>query len=297
MPVVVGAARSGTTLLRLMLDAHPELSIPPETHFIPALGALQGTGTAGREELGGRLYTSDAWSDFGLSRADLEAALASVEPFTVADGIRAFYRLYAARHGKPRWGDKTPNYCLHLGEVAAMLPEAHFVHVIRDGRDVAASVRGLRILASDDIGYVARDWAHRVTTARALGRRVGHYLEVRYEDLVTDTTAQLRRIAGFVGLAYDPAMERYHEHAAERMGELRRRVNPFTAEIVFSREERLHNHRLTSSPPDARRIGRWRDALAAGEQSEFEAVAGALLVELGYETGLPGGAGARAVTE
>ncbi len=285
MPVIVGVARSGTTLLRLMLDAHPELSIPPETHFIPLMGQLGPDDDDLRERFFRRLYTFDSWGDFGLDHEQLRQSLADIEPFDVSEGIRAFYRLYAARNGKRRWGDKTPNYCVQLTEVENLLPEAHFVHIIRDGRDVAVSVRGLRILPSDDIEVIARDWVHRITTARTLAARCQRYMELRYEDLVGDPPAELRRVAEFVDLGYRPEMERYFEHAAARMGELRKRVNAYTAEVVFTREERLHNHRLTGTPPNAGRVGRWRSELRPDEQVRFRAVAGDLLDELGYDSG------------
>src|SRR3990167_7570563 len=137
MPVIVGAPRSGTTLLRLMLDAHPDLAIPPETGFVVAASALD----ASTSDLRARfLDTVTAfppqapnWEDFGLAREALAEAVQALEPFTVADGLRAFYRLYAQRLGKPRWGEKTPDYSLHIDAIAALLPEARFVHLILAG--------------------------------------------------------------------------------------------------------------------------------------------------------------------
>ena len=115
------------------------------------------------------------------------AALQAIEPFTVADGLRAFYQLYAARFGKSRWGDKTPLYCMHVQSIAALLPEAHFVHIIRDGRDVALSLRPMWFAPGRDIETLAAHWRQCVTTGREQGSRCRHYLEVRYDQLVEDS--------------------------------------------------------------------------------------------------------------
>src|SRR5881394_462023 len=144
---VVGVARSGTTLLRLMLDAHPDLAIPHETHFLPAVLAL--AGDADRDELFRRVTEFETWPDLGLDAHDYRRAIEGVEPFDLATGVRVFYRLYAARFGKVRWGDKTPPYLGHLAAIERLLPEARFVHLIRDGRDVAVSLEPLWFAPSE----------------------------------------------------------------------------------------------------------------------------------------------------
>src|ERR1700749_1142202 len=112
MPFIVGSPRSGTTLLRFMLDAHPELAIPPETGFLTLGPKLKGRGDKLRErffqEVVNYPKSSPNWPDFEIPEGTFRAALAEINPFTVSDGYRAFYRLYAARFGKARWGDKTP---------------------------------------------------------------------------------------------------------------------------------------------------------------------------------------------
>ena len=112
MPIVVGVPRSGTTLLRLILDAHPELAIPPETGFLPALAGPGAPGDARTflELLVGYPPEAPGWADFGLDEGRLLEEVGRLRPFSVADAVRCFYRAYAARHGKDRWGDKTPGY-------------------------------------------------------------------------------------------------------------------------------------------------------------------------------------------
>ena len=96
MPFIVGVGRSGTTLLRLMLDAHPDLCIPPETGFIPAAAG------GSRDQFFKIISQFETWKDFDLAEDEFLAALRCIEPFVLADGVRAFYRLYALRLGKSR---------------------------------------------------------------------------------------------------------------------------------------------------------------------------------------------------
>ena len=143
LPFIVGSPRSGTTLLRLMLDAHPLLTIPPETHFLPAVLELTGAGEALRQAFLRCIVDGPRWNDFHLSEETFERRLQAIEPFDLTHGLHAFYRMYGERQQKPRWGDKTPGYVLHLRRIAGVLPTARFIHLIRDGRDVAASLRKL----------------------------------------------------------------------------------------------------------------------------------------------------------
>src|SRR5713101_1771820 len=113
-PFVVGVMRSGTTLLRLMLDAHPELAIPGETWFIPEIAK------ACRESLDPRatflttLTGQQRWPIFQVDERRLAERLAGIDPFDVGAAFRAFYQLYAQRLAKTRWGDKSPSYLKHM---------------------------------------------------------------------------------------------------------------------------------------------------------------------------------------
>src|SRR5919108_2531245 len=142
-PFIVGATRSGTTLLRLMLDAHPEMAIPSETHFIPDLIKAYRLESTSPERLAEVVTSHRRWGDFHLDAAELLERFRAIDPLTPGDAIRAFFELYAEREGKARWGDKTPGYVREMHRIESVLPEARFVHLIRDGRDVALSVLGM----------------------------------------------------------------------------------------------------------------------------------------------------------
>jgi Sulfotransferase family len=281
-PFVVGVGRSGTTLLRMMLDAHPALTIPPETHFVPTLIDRGKAGT-GAEELVDEIVSARAWADFGLDAERLRSRIAVLERPDAAAVLRAFYGLCAEREGKRRWGDKTPIYVRHMRVIGGELGEARFVHLIRDGRDVALSRRRRGMGAEKPLADTAARWRRRIEEARRQARRLrGRYLELRYEDLVGAPEPGLRRICELIELDYDPAMLDYHLNAGDRLAELG--DLPATGRRgERAGEERRASHALAAQPPNSARTGAWREQMSAAEHAEFEAVAGDLLAELGYE--------------
>jgi len=281
MPFVVGANRSGTTLLRLMLDAHPELAMPPETHFVPNLIELFSQGAPSREEALAVIASRPEFADFGLPEADLAEAMA-VQPNTARGGLLAFYGLYATRQSKGRCGDKTPGYSTSMRAIEGVLPEARFVHIIRDGRDVALSVmaRGIRERTIEEL---AQRWKRRLERTRKQGSRVARYTEVRYEDLIRGTEATLRRLTDFLDMPFDEAMLAYHERAAERLGEMSGELQAAEGRQSLPEGYRAEMHSSTSSPPQADRVAKWRREMNPADAREFEEIAGDLLTELGYE--------------
>jgi hypothetical protein len=265
--IVLGVRRSGTTLLRVMLDRNAALAIPDESYFVPQLA---------RRHRG--LVDADAFVD-DLSRLPTlvewrlapDAVARRLRPrMTTGDAIAAVFEAYADERGKTRWGDKTPLYMQHLPLLERLFPTARFVHLIRDGRDAALSFLSVPAgIMTEGWGHprdaagFACQWATEVSDARALGQRVGaaRYLEVRYEALVVDPQAELRRVCSFAALDYHDAMLAY------------------VGQTDSARKE--HQRRLDEPP----RVGvrDWRTEMAPGDVAAFEGVAGDLLDELGYE--------------
>ncbi|HKO61111.1 MAG TPA: sulfotransferase [Pyrinomonadaceae bacterium] len=286
MPIIVGSPRSGTTLLRLMLDSHKELAIPPETSFLKLGANMRGSGDRLREKFFQAIVSYPkpvtSWPDFGITEADFRAALAEVEPFTAAEGFRTFYKLYAARFGKTRWGDKTPLYCMEIDSIRRVLPEGRFIHIIRDGRDAALSLREMWFSPGPDIKTQAAFWRKCVTTARRAGTGRSDYFEVRYEDLILDTRSTLERVCKFVGLGFDEAMLSYYERAPERLKEHKGRWRP-DGTALLTQEQRLRQQRRAIKPPDPECVFAWKRSMSVKERAAFQRVAGDLLEELGYE--------------
>jgi hypothetical protein len=291
-PFVVGVGRSGTTLLRMMLDAHPQLAIPPETHFINPF--IQASGRVRfNPQIACQAITGDErrrWNDFGLEADELLARFERLEPFNTTDALREFFALYASKHGKARWGDKTPDYVRKMRKIQKTLPEARFIHVIRDGRDAGLS-QNARIArrGKDPVPprEMARRWRKRIIKAREDADQIDGYLEVRYEDLIDDTEGVLRRICELVELDYDPAMLSYHERASDRLQEMAAALPARKGRPEREAGERVAAHTMTTKPPDADRVAVWKREMSESETAEFEEAAGYLLDELGYETTTP----------
>jgi hypothetical protein len=268
----------------MMLDAHPELTIPPETHFVPELIEAAESGTHSPEGLLGTITSQREWGDFGLTEEELLGRFRSFEPLTAGDALRSFYEAYAERVGKPRWGEKTPIYVKSMRAIQSALPEARFVHVIRDGRDVALSIRD-RATKDHPIDRIAERWVRRITRAREQAKRLDHYKEIRYEALILDTEPTLREIVDFYELPWDDAVLNYHEQSAQRLDEMKRELPDQGKRTALSVERRMMTHARTTEKPDPRRVSRWRESMDRTDRELFESIAGPLLEELGYVTG------------
>jgi len=281
-PFIVGTGRCGTTLLRLMLDAHPLVAIPPETHFIPQVISARRRHLRPRRAFLKAVTGAPFWLDNRMDVEELKRRIWALRPFRVGDALRAFYGLYAEGRGKPRWGDKTPNYVLHMRAIQEVLPEARFIHLIRDGRDVALSIKDLWF-GPATFEEAAQRWVSWIEEARRQATSLNAYLEVRYEDLVLRPEETLRKVCDLLELPWDEAMLDYHLKAEERLEEM---VQPMrlSAGRVIEAAERKAIHTLTGQPPRQDRIKVWQTEMPAAEQERFERIAGPLLSELGYET-------------
>lgn len=286
MPIIIGSPRSGTTLLRFMLDSHPDLAIPPETGFLSIAQNLRGRGDELRQTFFRAIVDfgdpSPSWPDFEIPTEVFWSALNEINPFTISEGYRTFYRLYAARQNKLRWGDKTPVYCLEMDLIRQILPEARFIHLIRDGRDAALSVREMWFSPGWEIETQAAYWQRFVLAARRAGLGSADYLEVRYEELVLSPQETIEQVCRYLGLSYDPAMLQYYRRTPERLKEHKGRYQP-DGKVRITQAARLQQQAETLKPPNPARVFAWKRTMSAGERQRFELVAGDLLTELGYE--------------
>jgi LPS sulfotransferase NodH len=275
--LILGVRRSGTTLLRVMLDRHSQLAVPDESYFVPQLADRHPRRVDPDEFVDDlrRLNTLTEWE------VPLDKVRARVhERMPIGAAIGTVYAVYAAERGKRRWGDKTPMYMQNLRLLERLFPDALFVHLIRDGRDAAMSFLAMpRGIVTETWMHprtpadFASQWRTEVAGARRLGRRVGpRYLEVRYEDLVADVGAALRRICEFAQLEYEPAL----------------------ADYAGSVDVSAKPHQQSLQQPPTAGLRDWRTQMAPADVAAFEHVAGDLLSELGYETSHPPDASGRA---
>jgi hypothetical protein len=266
---IVGCGRSGTTLLRLTLDRHPDLAIPGESHFIPYVWRERRTYTARGDvdarRLAERIVRSPHVRLWGIPHEALRRRIAELHDPDLGSVIAAVFQAYADAQGKPRWGDKTPRYVRHLDLLDRLFPNARFLHVIRDGRDVALSYLSLP-WGPATVRQAALKWRRDVSAGLHAGRRLGdRYLEVRYESLVNDPAAVLEGICAFAGLTWKDEM-------LEGGGDAGRLYLP-------EELRRFHTASLGAPRPGLRD---WRSQMDPEDLWAFEAIAGDTLEQAGY---------------
>lgn len=271
-PFVVACGRSGTTMLRVMFEQHPDIAIPPESYFPVSFFRRRDRyaaddGGIDLTVLADALLRHDRFLAWRVDEGLVRERLTGTAP-DYPEAIRRVYALYAESHGKPRYGDKTPPFLMHMWMLAEQFPEARFVHLVRDGRDVVLSLRDQPFAPSSFTG-AAEYWAGRVRRARQAGERLGarRYREVRYEDLVADPEIELRGLCRFLELDYSPAMLSYEDTSNI----------PLTAKMRASGVIR----------PPGGSTRDWQTQMTARQLAVVEAVAGDQLEAFGYERAVP----------
>jgi hypothetical protein len=257
-------------MLQLMLHAHPRIAVPPETRFLLAayrrryqIGDL--SSPQNRRALASWIVRTPQFGDLGLPREEVISSITQA-PGTLGSALGTVFKMYAGRFGKPRWGDKRPSYLRNLPVLLRLFPDAQIIDIIRDGRDCVASLKETP-WRPHDFGGLIDHWARSADASARAARRYPPtvYHRVRYEDLVGDPPAHLRKICAFLGEDYDPAMARPSEVAAVAVPSYKTW------------------HRLTRSAVTTSRAGSWQQRLTPDEVRRCEAVFGRRLARFGYQ--------------
>ncbi|MGN6378071.1 MAG: sulfotransferase family protein [Gaiellales bacterium] len=268
---LVACDRSGTTMLRLILDRSPDIAIPTESMIVVDFANQRGRyGDLDTDASFDRL-AADVWRhpkvrEWGLpGRPPARRGLAGDDAYRAA--LEAPFRAYAALHGKPAWGDKTPFYVEHLDEVKRVFPEARILILVRDGRDVALSLLNVPF-GPANVWAAAHAWRSAIEAGeRAQQRYADDVMTVHYEQLVSEPDQVVPRICAFAGIAYEPAMLAVEESAASRLAH---------GQEGWFRE--------LYAGINANSVGKWRRSMSPSQQAVFSAVAGAALRRQGYDT-------------
>jgi hypothetical protein len=259
---IVGNDRSGTTMLRIILDRGPDAAIPPESMFL--------TDVSLPEDGKWQPLMEAVWSHPKVRLWQLAgppprvpAGLDAVEAARFV--LAAPFEAYARKHGKPRWGDKTPHYVHHVEELLAIWPDARVAVLVRDGRDVALSLRRMPF-GPNNAWAAAQWWARGIRAGRAAEARHPEQVRTfRYEDLATDPGGHVPAVCAFLDLRYSPDMLALEQ--ADRS-----RIVPDQVSWFPTLFEGINT----------RAVGRWRREMPARDQAVFAALAGEELVALGY---------------
>jgi Sulfotransferase family len=265
---IVGSARSGTTLLRLILNAHPEVAVPPESRFIVELWT--GRDDVSVDSFLRGLSSHRLFRAWNLPIEDVRAELGGMEVVPYRNAVLAAYRAFAKSAAKTVYGDKTPRYVEYISFLSGLFPDSRFVHLVRDGRNVAMSYADVPF-GPKTVAKAATLWAGRVRAGMATGRVLGRgrYIESRYEDLVEDPEGEIKSVCRFLEIEYQPAMLEYKE----------------VAEDALLPRAAVYNPNLSKEPTP--HIRTWQEAMPEGQVRVFEAIAGDVLGELGYERRYP----------
>jgi hypothetical protein len=204
---IVGMNGSGTTMIHHHLGQHPGLyAFPQESYVLPHFVKIAPRfGDLGEDRNFRKLWEEMASSFiFRFRNGGVPLPLPGDWNQTTRSAAGIFDRImrqFAKKQGKSRWSEKTPMHVLHIEKFATDFPGSKFVHMIRDGRDCAASDH--RRWARDAVGNVYR-WKHAVREGRRQGKEIGNrYLEIRYEDITTEPEKYLRQACGFLDLEFD----------------------------------------------------------------------------------------------
>lgn len=254
---IVGAPRTGSTLLRRILNAHSRVAIPPESPFLIDYLLAERVPAATRL----RLLLDDP--EYAQWRQGL---LREFRATDVAGAIVELHAAYAASAGKSRWGQKTPRLVRVWETVATRLPTSRFVHTVRDPRAVAASLRKSAAHRNHALAAARRwrlDAGHGLAMERALPGRV---LRVAYESLARDPETEVRRLCEFLDLPFEPEMLRPGRELT---------LNPH--------EDRHGHHRRVAEPISTESVDAWRDELSPRDLAAVHAVCADPGRSLGYE--------------
>ena len=276
---VVGAPRSGTTLLQRMLRSHPRIASPTgESHFmIPLLRDHARYGDLSkRENLVSLLrYMHGRWAEFldtdmrGIA-FDTETtadAIAARRASGMAEVIDTLFSLNAEGQGKQRWLEKTPYYTLHIDLLAATYPDAQFVHIIRDGRDAVLSMLERAVdIRVFNVDAGARLWQRYVESGREAGKKLSdsRYHEIRYEDMLGNPLQSVQTLCAFLD-------------------------EPFSNDVIDFQTSRAAKTKipLLKKPLQKDNAEKWRERMTPSQLRTFESVAGNTLEAFGYPLNAP----------
>jgi len=287
---VVGCPRSGTTLLQYMLRAHPRISMATgESHFIiPLSRRVAEFGDLASPEGQRRILVAmEAQSrsfletDLHGMQYDRERLVRRFQELAVSTYpalIDALFMENARGEGKVRWADKTPWYVLHMDHLRKLFPDARFVHLIRDGRDVALSLfRRRHDFQVYNTYCAARYWEIYVARGREIGSRLPSdmYQEFYYEQLIQDPKPLLQRLCAFLGEEYSDDLLRY-----QKAGEVGRQPGKANGSASSKTP-------LLSGPIVADNHNKWEREFTESQRRLFEHAVGDLLSGHGYAVKYP----------
>ena len=277
---ILGNPRSGTSLLRLMLDSHSSIGIPPESHFFLWLEEKYGEwDIAFLDNYIEDLFKSTKFETWNLKKDSLKKFLKDKTILNYGHLTSLIYYFYLVDFNPEIvfWGDKNSLWNEKLVKINDYFPDAYYIYIIRDGRDIACSYRELhrRQIESkyapklpQDIESIAKSWVENNNDIEIFLSSINsnNVIHIRYEDLVMNPRKTLKSILNILNLQLmDEQLEYY-----------KRPKNNIEPELFFSWKEKLIQPLVTDN------IGKFRLQLNSEEIEVFNTIANEVMHKHGY---------------
>lgn len=279
---ILGNPRSGTSLFRLMLNANRQIVSPPECGFMQWWyekykdWKIEDNNSSRLDFFINDLFKSKKIETWQLQKDRIKEIIISNQPQSYNQLSSCIYLAYGKKNEKVNLLiDKNNYYIHHLDWLKHVRPNAKYIHLIRDGRDVACSYKNIEKLKSKSVykpnlpqtvDEIAKEWVNNNLLIKQLSDNYD-YLLIRYEDLIIDTKTTLKKVCSFLNVEFDSKMESYYE---------------FKEDFLKEPKETLEWKLKTKERPDKSRIGQYKQMLSDTEISIFEKIASKQLNIYGY---------------
>nr|WP_321228536.1 sulfotransferase [uncultured Psychroserpens sp.] len=282
---ILGNPRSGTSLLRLMLNNHSNITVPPECGFLLWLAqkysswSINNINKIDIDNFINDVQASKKFETWHISNLSLSEVIVKNQPNNYIELVQCVYLAYANLDGKePDFlGDKNNYYINHLNELITIIPDSYIIHLVRDGRDVANSYREISEISKtfkykpnlpNSISEISDDWNKANLNIFNFFQDYKNYIYIRYEDLVLNPEKTLNIVLNKLGLTYEKELKEFYKSNALR------EIEP---------KETIAWKLKTLKPLDASNIGIYKKKLSLTEIEEFNKIAKKSLKLFGYE--------------
>ncbi len=220
---VVGRPRSGTTLLRMLFDAHPNINFPPECQFIMNLYPGYGKVTNWTEDIILRFYHDltdqwffDTWSMDHDSLKNILLEYTGNQSYgTICKVVYSQYRSFYHKDKILLFGDKNPGYAIYTKTLQKIFPEARFIHIIRDYRDNYVSIKNVDFELPIP-SVVGQKWKYFYKKFKKDSKlKPSSYYTIKYEDLVENPKFHFQKLCEFAGIEYNDTVFNFQEKKDE----------------------------------------------------------------------------------
>jgi len=276
---IIGPERSGTTLLRLILNAHSRLVVPEEIGyfgftFLPNIDITQwnkpGMSQAEYCQFVHNFLAERKNRFKGVNVEELEKKILQTKRIDLRRPYKVALDEFSNLHNKKRWGEKTPNNVFFVDVIHQMFPAAKFIHIVRDPRSIVCSMN------QDDFPWFSDDTAINALNWRKKNRAAKQLLEkhvpsnqkmlIRYEDLVANPELSVRQICDFLNEEFEPDMLKFYRTSKE---------------FMLNSANESHN-KMANDPISTESLDKWKKKLKSDDILCIDVICRKELDTLGY---------------